>query len=67
MPQTTFFQTIIANLDLNMPWLLPALEAVEQTFPAAVRLPLCLPLMVWFVFLRQRNAASAVSLHRLVL
>ncbi len=62
---TQIFQDFIAKLDLSLPWLLPALETLEQTVPAPVRLSMCLALTVWFVLLRHRNAAS--HLHRAAL
>ena len=49
-------QDLIAGLDLSLPWLLPALEAVEQTVPSPVRLLACVPLLVWLVVLRRRHA-----------
>ncbi len=68
MTNFTFLQDLIANLDLYLPWLLPALESVEQALPSAARLPICIPLIVWLAFLRQRNAEHAATrLHRAVL
>ena len=49
-------QDLIAGLDLSLPWLLPALEAIEQTVPAPVRLLACVPLLVWLTVLRRRHA-----------
>ncbi len=68
MTQSTLIQELIASLDLYLPWLLPALETVEQTVPATVRFPIGVLLMVWVAVLRQRDPASAAGhLHRVAL
>ena len=68
MSQITVLQEFIAELDLSLPWLLPALETFEQVFPGAVRIPVCAMLVAWFVVLRHRHAESAESrLHHLAL
>lgn len=68
MMPTTFFQDYIAELDLLLPWLLPALETFEKTFPPTVRLVTCVALIAGFVVLRQRNATSiAGRLQQIVL
>lgn len=65
---TQILQDFIAKLDLSLPWLLPALETIEQTVPATARLSICVALMVGFAFLRHRHAASDAShLHRTML
>ncbi len=58
---TQILQDFIAKLDLSLPWLLPALETVEQAVPSAVRLSMCVALIVGFFFLRHRNTATAAS------
>ncbi len=67
MVQTTLFEEFIAALDVSHPWLLPALEAIEQTVSSPVRLLIILALMAGVVVVRQRKAAHAEGgLHQAV-
>ena len=61
MTQITPIQDLIAGLDLSLPWLLPTLETIELTVPSTVRLLLSVPLLIWFVVLRQRHAKGRPS------
>lgn len=68
MTQITLLQNLIANVDLYLPRLLPALEAIELTVPSTVRLLICVLLTVWLAVLKQRHAAAAASrFHQVVL
>ena len=58
--QTRFLEDLVAKLELGMPWLLPALEALEQTVPWPTRLLLCVPLMAALGLLRMRRAVRSV-------
>ncbi len=58
MTQISPIQDIIATLDLDLPWLLPTLEAIEQTVPPTVRLLVCGLLLAWLTVLRIRNAGG---------
>ncbi len=55
-----FLESLIVNLDLSLPWLLPSLEAFEQAFPSAVRILVCVPLATWLVYSRQRQVSPVV-------
>ena len=65
---TQILQDLVAKMDLLLPWLLPALESIEQTFPSTARISICVVLMAGLAFLRHRNLATAASnLHRATL
>ena len=66
MTQITSVQDLIANLDLYLPWLLPALETIEQTVPTTVRIVIGVLLTACLAVLRQRHAADR-RLHRVAL
>ncbi len=56
MTEITALQDLIATLDLDLPWLLPALEAFEAAVPAPVRLLVCGLLLAWLAALRVKSA-----------
>lgn len=67
-PMITLLQEFVASLDQYLPWLLPAMEAIEHSVPLTARLLLCVPLMALVALVRQRDAASDASrLHRAAL
>ncbi len=61
MTQVNTLQDFIASMDLQLPWLLPALETVEQTAPAGARATICVLLVAWFAFRKLRDAAPAAG------
>ena len=67
MPQITFLQDLVAHLDLSLPWLLPALEAIELAVPSTVRLLISVPLLAGLVLLRQRHSAVTSRFDRAAL
>lgn len=65
---TQILQNFVARLDLFLPWLLPSLETIEQTFPSMARNSICIVLIAGLILLRHRNLATAAShLHRAAL
>ncbi len=52
MTEITALQDLIATLDLDLPWLLPALEAFETAVPAPLRLLVCGLPLAWLAVLK---------------
>ena len=56
-----FFDQIIATVDFKMPWILPSLETIEQTFPFPLRLLVAASLTILLVWSRRRNSFQLSS------